>query len=310
MTGPAFQLSSVSKRYGATEAVRSVSLSAARGECVALLGHNGAGKTTLIKLMLGLTDRDSGSVSVLGADPRTHAAIAIRGRIGFLPENVAFHGTMTGREVLAFYARLKGVALAECEPLLDRVGLVEAGAHRLKTYSKGMRQRLGLAQALLGQPQLMVLDEPTTGLDPLLRRRFYEIVRELREGGTTVVLSSHMLTELEARTDRAVILRNGRVVADGGLSELRRAAGLPAHVHIRVAQGPPADVVARVGGAELMQVNGRTASFTCPIDQKIPVLRRLADPALAVEDFDIELPTLEEVYAHFSEREDSPCGPS
>jgi Cu-processing system ATP-binding protein len=203
----------VSKHYGAIAAVRDVSFTLAGPETVALVGHNGAGKTTLMKLMLGLAHPTAGTIHVLGADPAARASAARR-RIGYLPESVSFNPALTGREILAFYARLQDVTPAAAFGLLDRVGLKDAASRAVGTYSKGMRQRLGLAQALIGSPQLLLLDEPTSGLDPALRQEFYGIVGELRDGGATVVLSSHALTEIEDRAERVIIMSGGSVVAD------------------------------------------------------------------------------------------------
>lgn len=172
-------LQAVNKQYGNETVVCDVNLNIQPGECVVLVGHNGAGKTTLMKLMLGLTRPTSGTVEVLGGNPAFSTAVAQHKTLGYLPESVAFYEAMTGREVLAFYARLKGASDAECEKLLQLVGLGDAAKRRVGTYSKGMRQRLGLAQAMLGDPQLLFLDEPTTGLDPSLRRHFYELIDAL-----------------------------------------------------------------------------------------------------------------------------------
>jgi Cu-processing system ATP-binding protein len=186
----------VTKRFGAVEAVRGVSFDLPEGRTVALVGHNGAGKTTLLKMMLGLIRPSQGCIRVLGEDPAS-GAFAARRRLGFLPENVSFNAALTCRETLSFYARLKREPATSVPKLLDRVGLSAAADRRVGTYSKGMRQRLGLAQALLGEPRVLLLDEPTTGLDPALRQSFYEIVQGLRDRGATVFLSSHALTELE-----------------------------------------------------------------------------------------------------------------
>ena len=153
------------RRYGALTALTAVSLDGVPGECLALVGHNGAGKTTLMKLLLGLVRPSEGTVRTW-APTRLRPRATTRFQLGFLPETIAFDAAMTGREVLAFYARLKRLAPRTAEPLLERVGLAAAAGHRVGTYRKGMRQRLGLAQALLGRPRLLLLDEPTTGLDP------------------------------------------------------------------------------------------------------------------------------------------------
>ena len=199
MTVPIIALRGVSKSFGRIDAVRNLDLALYPGECVGLVGHNGAGKSTIIKLMLGLLRPTSGAVETLGEDPAAGAAARARRELGYLPESVALYPSMTGRETLAFYARLKGQPLRANGALLNRVGLGQAATRRVGTYSKGMRQRLALAQAILGQPRALLLDEPTTGLDPALRQSFYEILREMRHSGVAILLSSHALTELRGR---------------------------------------------------------------------------------------------------------------
>lgn len=262
----------LSKHYGSLKALDGLGLDVAEGEMLALLGHNGAGKTTLMKLLLGLTRPTHGSLELLGAPPGPHH----RKDIGFLPENVSFAGGMKGREVLRFYARLKGAADAQADDLLGRVGLAEAAGKPVRTYSKGMRQRLGLAQALLGQPRLLLLDEPTTGLDPVLRRAFYDILRDLRDTGTTVLISSHVLTELELRAERIAILSQGRLVACDTLPGLRAQAALP--VRIRAVK------------------DGREHRLEVPPAEKMDAIRRLAGEA---DDLEVIPPSLEDIYAHY-----------
>lgn len=224
-------MSSVTRRYGPQVAVDGVDLTLLAGECVGLVGHNGAGKSTLIKMMLGLVRPTAGSVRVLGEDPGGGAAALARRAVGYLPENVALHPSLSGAETLAFYARLKGQPLAANAKLLERVGIDGAAHRRVGTYSKGMRQRLGLAQALLGAPRALLLDEPTSGLDPALRQSFYEILSDLRKEGATILLSSHALAELEGEVDRVVVMNRGKKVADGGIAELRKLAEIGrAHV--------------------------------------------------------------------------------
>ena len=173
----AVALNGVTKRYGAIVAVRDLDLVLRAGELGALVGHNGAGKTTQIKMMLGLARPSAGHVELLDGDPAADG-FALRRHVGYLPESVSFHLALTGRETLAFYARLKGVDRRRLDPAFETVGL--GGAARVVgPYSKGMRQRLALAQALLGHPRLLLLDEPISGLDPALRRDFYAIVADL-----------------------------------------------------------------------------------------------------------------------------------
>ncbi len=282
---PTIRVEGVSKRYGDAFAVREVDLDLAAGECVAMVGHNGAGKSSLIKLMLGLTTPTAGGIRVLGGDPASAAASHIRRQVGFLPESVAFHPSMTGRETLDFYARLKRVPRDGNDALFERVGLEPAAVkRRVGTYSKGMRQRLALAQALLGGPRVLFLDEPTTGLDPALRQSFYEIVRDLRDAGTTVLLCSHALTELEGQADRVVVMNRGRKVADGSLATLRGLAQLPVRIRLTLP-------------------SGEVVETTCANDDKVATLRRIACEGPELADIEVVQPSLDEMYAHFLRRE-------
>jgi Cu-processing system ATP-binding protein len=287
------------KRYGPIEAVRDVSFTLEPGETVALVGHNGAGKTTLLKLMLGLAHSTEGSIRVLGEDP-TAGDFSVRRRLGYLPESVSFNTALTAREILTFYARLKDEPVAKTLELLDRVGLSAAASRRVGTYSKGMRQRLGLAQALIGTPQLLLLDEPTTGLDPALRLEFYDIVEELRAGGATVILSSHALTELEERTQRVIIMNRGVLVANGSIDELRRVAGLPTRIRLTVSPSAVQRISDLVGPvSNLRRINGHVVEFDADPSEKIELIRRATGPDTPTEDVAVVPPTLDDLYAHF-----------
>lgn len=287
-------IENVVKRYGDMQTVRGVSLSVAAGERVALLGHNGAGKTTLMRMVLGLTTISSGAISVLGATPGSAAA---RKATGFLPENVAFHGALSGREQLHYFARLKSEPLRTADEFLERVGLADAADRKIRTYSKGMRQRVGLAQALLGRPKLALLDEPTSGLDPISRHEFYDIVDDLATGGTAVLLSSHALTNLETRTDRIVIMAKGRCVVDDTLANLRHGSVMPIHMRVTVAAGEIDPVIAAIGGERL---SNNTVSLTCTQDEKMALLARITGLGDVVNDIDITPASLEDLYRHYS----------
>ena len=301
MTGATVELAGIAKSYGGHVAVEDVDLVLRQGECVALAGHNGAGKSTLIKLMLGLVTPTRGSVSVLGENPAARRRIDI----GYLPENGALHPAMTGAETLAFYARLKRQPVSGNAALLERVGIAAAARRRVGTYSKGMRQRLGLAQALLGAPKVLLLDEPTTGLDPALRQSFYEIVRELRDGGATVLLSSHALAELEGQADRVVIMNRGRKTADGTMSDLRRLAALPVRIRVRLAGGLRLAVNEGAGPLDDWARHGeRSYELHCLERDKVAVIQRIGTLRLAIEDIEILSPGLDDIYAHFLRRDE------
>ncbi|HEY1364816.1 MAG TPA: ABC transporter ATP-binding protein [Xanthobacteraceae bacterium] len=299
MTAARVELREVVKRFGRIEAVRGVSFDLGSGETVALVGHNGAGKTTLMKLMLGLIRPTSGRIEVLGENPAA-GDFSARLELGYLPENVSFNPSLTGRETLSFYARLKRQPRKAVAMLLERVGLADAADRHLGTYSKGMRQRLGLAQALLAEPRVLLLDEPTTGLDPALRRSFYDTIEELRAGGATVLISSHALTELEERAGRVIIMNRGLKVADGSLEELRRMAHLPTRIRLKIADGALGEMPEWLGpfGA-WRRINGHVVEVDTSPENKIGLLHRATDAAAPVEDLEIVPATLDDLYAHF-----------
>ncbi len=290
----ALEIENVSKNFGPVAAVREVSLALAEGERLALLGHNGAGKTTLIRMILGLTAPSAGRITVLGSAAGSRAA---RAGTGYLPESVAFHGALTGREQLRHFARLKGVAARVADDLLERVGLAHAADRRIRTYSKGMRQRVGLAQALLGPPRLVLMDEPTSGLDPISRHAFYDIVDELAAGGSAVLLSSHALTELESRTDRVAIMSRGRLVADDTLPALRTAARMPVRIRVTARPGKIESVAGTLGGT---RVNGQAVLLECLPEEKLPLMGRIMALGTEIEDLDVTPASLEELYRHYS----------
>lgn len=293
---PNLTLSRLTKRFGATQALCEVSFDIAPGERIALLGHNGAGKSTLMKIVLGLIPYDSGRVEVLGAAPGDRAA---RRQVAYLPENVAFHPALTGLEQIRTYLRLRGKPVRDAMGLLERVGLAEAAKRRIGTYSKGMRQRVGLAQALIGRPRLLVLDEPTSGLDPVSRRDFYATLDGLAAEGASILLSSHALTEVEARTDRIVILSKGVMVANAALAALRRQAALPIQMQVRTTEAAADQVAASLDGARF---NGATVTLSCAPDQKLKRLGQVTALGDMVEDVEVIPPSLEDLYSHFSKQ--------
>jgi ABC-2 type transport system ATP-binding protein len=209
----AIETAALRREFGRNVAVAGLSLAVPRGEVFGFLGPNGAGKTTSLKLLLGLVAPTLGGGTVLGA-PLGNTEV--RARVGFLPEHFRFHDCLNARELLHFHGRLLGLPKrgldTQIEALLLRVGLDDAGHRPLRTYSKGMTQRAGLAQALLGSPELVFLDEPTSGLDPLGRLLVRDVIEELRAGGSTVFLNSHLLGEVEATCDRVAFVKSGVMV--------------------------------------------------------------------------------------------------
>ncbi len=227
VSNPAIELAGVVKTYGRTTALDGLDLTVGRGELVGLLGPNGAGKTTTVKLLLGLARPTAGTGRVLGAPLGDRAT---RGAIGYLPELFRYQPWLHAREVLALHAELARIPAAArrqaIDEALDRVGLADRADDAVSGFSKGMQQRLGLGVALLGEPELIMLDEPTSALDPVGRTDVRAIVRSARDRGATVILNSHLLTEVERVCDRVVILHHGRVVAAGSLDEVVAADGV------------------------------------------------------------------------------------
>jgi ABC-2 type transport system ATP-binding protein len=213
------------KRYGSTTALAGVDVDVAEGELVGLLGPNGAGKSTLVKIACGLVRPTRGEAEVCGAKAGSRPSLR---QLGYLAELFRFPGWYSADELIALHQRLSGSTGGEAErsELLELVGLTEARNRRVEAMSKGMQQRLGIAQALVGAPPLLLLDEPTSALDPAGRRTVRLLLEELRGRGTSVLLNSHLLSEIELVCDRVVILHRGAVVAEGSPAELSRARGI------------------------------------------------------------------------------------
>ena len=260
------------KMFGRTLAVEDLSLSVGRGEIFGFLGPNGAGKTTSIKMLLALVTPTGGRGLVLGKPLGDRAT---RARIGFLPEHFRFHDSLTGRELLRFHGRLHRLAglplEARIDTLLARVDLIEAADRRLRGYSKGMLQRIGLAQALINDPELVFLDEPTSGLDPLGRLLVRDMIAELRDRGTTVFLNSHLLGEVEATCDRVAFVKQGRVVHAMALREESQCVD----VELRVA---PLDAATLTGlaqfGTDVTQVSADVVRLRAASEDAVPAIAR------------------------------------
>jgi len=229
----ALEARGLAKRYGAIRALEAVDLGVAEGELVGLLGPNGAGKSTLVKIAVGLARATAGAVSVCGFPAGSAEA---RTRLGYLAELFRFPGWCTADELLTLHQRLAGSGGggAERSDLLELVGLSSASSRRIDAMSKGMQQRLGIAQALVGRPSLLLLDEPTSALDPAGRRTIRQLLEHLKQRGVSVLLNSHLLSEIELVCDRVAILLDGRLVAQGSPTELARPRGVEIETDVGV----------------------------------------------------------------------------
>ncbi len=302
MASSVIEISNVSCRFGAVHAVSDVTLDILQGETMGLIGHNGAGKSTLFKMMLGLIPPSSGSIRIHGTPVRGSAFRELRRTIGYLPENLVFYDNLNGLETLQFFAALKGCDRSLCARLLEKVGLDHAAHRRVDGYSKGMRQRLGFAQALLGEPRILFLDEPTNGLDPEGIREFYHMLGELNHQGVTVVITSHILSEIQERVQRLAVMKSGKLHALGTVQELRETVNLPLAIRLRL-QCSPQTLKDALHGIVLedMIVDGDAAMIRCRRADKMDILRRLGAMGELIVDIAVREPSLEDVFLGYAE---------
>ncbi len=299
MNTPIVSLTNVCKSYKQLDVLKSVNLDLQQGEVLGLFGHNGAGKTTMMKLILGVTTANSGHIEVMGVAPDSKEAWHMRERVGYLPENVSFYEQLSGLEVLTYFAKLKGFNKQHALMLLEQVGITHAMKRQVKTYSKGMRQRLGLAQAFIGKPKLLILDEPTVGLDPIATAAFYQTVDQLKSQGTSVILCSHVLPGVEQHIDRAMILSAGKVLAIGTLDKLRRDAGL------LVAIKPYGLNGALRQDSQLLKYlssDNKSDTLLVPEAEKLATLRQILAYE-SIKDIEVETANLQQVYQHYLQQE-------
>jgi ABC-2 type transport system ATP-binding protein len=292
---PVIHTNNLIKHYGRIEALRGVSLTVERGEIFGLLGQNGAGKTTLIKILLGITKLTDGYADLLGEPVGT---AAVRRKVGYLPEDHHFPDYHSAASLLDFYGALLEFPAAERKKripeVLDQVGLKARMNHKIRTYSKGMKQRLGIAQALMHNPEVIFLDEPTDGVDPVGRRHIREMLLRLKGEGKTIFINSHLLGEVELISDRVIILHGGEVLRQGSTSELTRQRGL---FLVGVASGQtfPQDDITKSG----YQVSRRGDLWEIALTdgQAIdPVVDLLRSRGLSLRHLEEKRQTLEDIF--------------
>ncbi|GGF15558.1 ABC transporter ATP-binding protein [Subtercola lobariae] len=297
----AIELAGVSKWYGRLpsghSALDSIDLSVEAGSVFGMIGPNGAGKTTTMRLLLDIIRPSAGSIRVLGSEPKSGGP-ELRRRIGYLPGELRLEGRVTGRSLLQHYARISGpVAPGAIDGLAERLG-VELD-RPVRTLSKGNKQKLGLVQAFMHRPPLLVLDEPTSGLDPLVQREFLAMVREARDAGQTVFLSSHILSEIQQVADSVAILRAGRIVTVSSVEGLRQSAvrrvragfadATPGAVEVALAGIPNlSDLVVKVSGRAAGGVTDITATVGGDIDAFVKAIAAFTIVDLAIEEPDLE----------------------
>lgn len=295
MNHPAIETHHLRKEFNGKTAVANLSLQVERGEVFGFLGPNGAGKTTSVKMLLGLISPSSGSAKVLGAPIND---VGVRARIGFLPEHFRFHDWLTAKEFLELHGVLyhmpKAHIQAKVLQLLDLVNLTNHADKRLRTYSKGMLQRVGLAQALLNDPELVLLDEPTSGLDPGGRRLVRDIIADLRDGGTAVFLNSHFLSEVEVTCDRVAFIKQGQVIHTSSLASLVEGE---ISLRIRAKNIKPETLNQLESFVNNFQVEGDRLSMMVDNETILPGLNRLlVESGAEVYEFSPERLSLEDLF--------------
>lgn len=296
----AIELTDVTKRYGEETALSGLDLEVKNGEIYGFLGPNRAGKSTTINLLLDFVRPTSGDVRAFDHDAQS-AGLEIRKRTGILPEGFSLYDRLSGRKHIEFAIESKG-ANDDPDALLDRVGIPDAGDKKVGGYSKGMTQRLALAAAIAGEPDLLILDEPSTGLDPAGARDMREIIRAERDRGATIFFSSHILEQVDAVCDRVGILRNGELVAEDSVSGLREATTDETTLIVELDRMPSGatEQVAALDGVSKVTTQGATATVSCQDGSKTTVLRAFEDAGAAVEDFETEESSLEDLFISYT----------
>jgi ABC-2 type transport system ATP-binding protein len=291
----------LTKRYGRVVAVEDLNLEVEEGEVFGLLGPNGSGKTTTILMLLGLTEPTSGEARVLGLDPMREP-LKVKAKVGYLPDQVGFYGELTAWENLRYTTRLLGLPEAEAkariEEVLRRMGLWEVRDRRVSAFSRGMRQRLGLAEVLLKRPKVAILDEPTLGLDPEAAREFLDLIKGLKPEGITVLLSSHLLHQVQEICDRVGLFHKGRLVLLGRVEELAaRVLGGGYEILVEASPGLK-EAFQAVEGVSRVEAEGGRYRVLATRDVRAE-LARIAVAQGELLALALRRPSLDEVYAHY-----------
>lgn len=292
------ELKDVSKSYDKIVAVDAVSIEIKEGEVLGLVGPNGSGKSTLLKIMLGIARPTSGKVLVNGEELSEKGWKEFKRSVGYMPERVSFYDNLTGTETLRLFARVKGGRLSSLKGVIDRILSEDVLQRKVGGYSKGMRQRLNLAQALLNEPDFLVLDEPTSGLDPVGIKEFYDILDEVKSRKKlTAILSSHILAEIEDKTDRVAVIKNGSLKAIGRLEELCSGMKIPLRLYITISRKDVflESLLKKEGAVDLSYKNGYLIA-SISRKNKLELISAIMDEKDRFSDFSIREPSLEEVF--------------
>ena len=298
----ALEVNGLMKTYNKSYAVNNVSFTVPKGEVFGFLGPNGAGKTTTIKAILDLIRINAGEIKIRGIDVHKQGKEAKK-YVGYLPEKVAFYNGLTALQNLQFYAEMKHASKEECKTLLADVGLQDSSQKKVGAFSKGMIQRLGIARAVLGNPEVLIFDEPTEGLDARGVVMVREKIRDLQKNGATVFVSSHILSEIQAVCDRVGIINKGVLVAEDTIAGLSRRLNLKPRITMTLENlsDKIVDAVKRVDGVDLVQTQNHQIEVVCDSQTKVKVILAIAKAGGNVLNFQTMEPTLEEVFMRFTE---------
>ncbi|WP_024506730.1 ABC transporter ATP-binding protein [Bradyrhizobium sp. ARR65] len=300
----------LTKRYGQASAVDQISFNIKKGEVFGLLGPNGAGKTTTILMMLGLTEISGGKISVLGYDP-ARQPLQVKRRVGYLPDSVGFYDHLTAMENLAYTAKLMGLSLKErterIADALKRVRLDHVAHKRVSTFSRGMRQRLGLAEIIVKRAEIAILDEPTSGLDPQATLEFLDLIRQLKAEGTTVLLSSHLLDQVQRICDRVALFQSGHIVLMGSVAELSvQVLGAGFVVEVEAEGTGIARRLATIPGVSNVETLAEDRfRMTAERDVRADAARAVVAVDGALKRLSVDEPSLEAIYARYFQSKQS-----
>jgi len=288
------------KRFNGFEAVSGLDLKVERGDIYGFLGPNGAGKTTTIRVMIGLMKPDKGSIKIGGLDVDEERS-DIRKNIGYLPERVSFYGNLTVSENLEFLCKVKGCSLGTVDVLLKDFKLEDQRNKKCRNLSKGMTQRLGIAQTLIGDPDLLVLDEPTAGLDPNVRRWVKKKILDLKGSGKTIFLSSHVLSEVQELCDRVGILNEGKMLAEDDVGTLGSKLSLKDRLEFNIQPLKKSlELVQNLEFVERSRIEGNKLVFYCGTNKKMDIIQKFLDEDMDITDFSVKEPDLEEVFVRLT----------
>jgi len=299
----AIRADGLTKRYAATLAVDHIDLEVQSGEIVGILGPNGSGKTTTILMLLGLTEPTEGRAEVAGFDP-LREPLEVKRRVGYLPDSVGFYDSLSAHDNLAYTGRLAGLSRREIDErfaeAMERVGLPDVSRERVGTFSRGMRQRLGLAEILMKRPGIAILDEPTATLDPHSTQEFLSLIRALKNDGTSVLLSSHHLDQVQSVCDRVALFNQGRIALSGSVTDLaQRVLGGGHVIDVEVRGVGVRDRLAEMPGVVRVQVMGpQLYRVDCERDLR-PEISRLLAPSSELTGIRFAEPSLNEVYTRY-----------